>query len=88
MKVEFLKEEKENITVRLEDEYSTLGNAIKDELWSTKGVDIATLDKRHPLVGKPELAVHGKEPRKLLKTAAQNLKKKVEDFEKAVLKVV
>jgi len=88
MKVDFLKETKDGAVVRLENEYATLGGAIKDELWNTKGVDIAALDKRHPLVGKPELTVHGKEPRKLLKTAAQNFKKKVEDFEKAVLKVV
>ena len=88
MDVLFLKEEKESVTLRFDSESATFGSALKDELWDTKGVDIATLDKRHPLVGKPELAVHGKEPRKLLKTAAQNLKKKVEDFEKAVLKVV
>jgi len=86
MKVEFLKEDKESALIRLEDENATFGNAIKDELWEVKGVDVATLDKRHPLVGKPELTIHGKEPRKLLETAVQNYKKKVEEFEKAILK--
>ncbi len=88
MQIEFLKDEKEEAKVRFENEDSIFANALKDELWSTKGVEIATLDKRHPLVGKPELAVQGKEPRKLIKTAAQNLKKKVEGFEKAILKEI
>ncbi|MEK6886928.1 MAG: RpoL/Rpb11 RNA polymerase subunit family protein [Nanoarchaeota archaeon] len=88
MQLEFLKDEKEEAKVRFPNENSIFANAIKDELWLTKGVEIATLDKRHPLVGKPELVIQGKEPRKLMKTAAQNLKKKVEDFEKAILKEI
>ena len=88
MKVEFLKDTKDEAKIRFENEDSTFANALKDELWQTKGTDIATLDKRHPLVGKPELTLQGKEPRKLIKSAAQNFKKKVEDFEKAVLKEI
>ena len=88
MKVEFLEDNKEEVKLKFENEDSTFANAIKDELWNTKGVDIATLDKKHPLVGKPELTVHGKDPKKLLKTAAQTLKKNVEEFEKEILKQV
>ena len=88
MQIEFLKDEKEEAKVKFTNEDSTFANALKDELWSTKGVEISALDKRHPLVGKPELTVQGKEPRKLIKAAAQNLKKKVEEFEKAILKEI
>ena len=88
MELKFLKDDKDSLKVQLENEYATLGAAIKDELWNTKGVDAAMLDKRHPLVGKPELSIQGKEPKKLAKTAAQNFKKKIEEFEKAVLKEI
>ena len=88
MKIEVLKEGKDSITLKVDNEDSTVANAIKDELWSTKGVDVATLDKRHPLVGSPELRIEGKEPRKLLKAAANSFKKKVEEFEKAILKEI
>lgn len=88
MKIEILKEDKEKILLRVGNEDITLARAIKDELWDTKGVDIAALDKKHPLVGNPELMVEGKEPRKLLKTAAQNFKKKVDEFEKEILKQI
>ena len=88
MEIQFLKDEKESAVVKLENEAATLAIAINDELWQTKGVDLASINKRHPLVGKPEIMVQGKEPRKLLETAAKNLKKKVEEFEKAILKEV
>jgi DNA-directed RNA polymerase subunit L len=88
MKAEVLKEDKDMIKIKFANEDATFANALKDELWNTKGVDIVTLDKRHPLVGKPELVVQGKEPKKLLKLAAQDLKKKVEEFEKEVLKQI
>ncbi len=88
MKVEILKEDKDSAIIKFENENATFVAALKDELWSTKGVDLATLTKKHPLVGKPELAVQGKEPKKLLKTAAQNYKKKVDEFEKLILKAI
>ncbi len=86
MNIQFLKDEKDAVKIQLENEDTTFGNALKDELWNTKGVEVATLNKNHPLVGKPELLVQGKDARKLLKTAAQNLKKNVEEFEKLALK--
>jgi len=88
MKVEFLKEEKESIRLGFNNEDVTFANALKDELWNIKGIDTATLNKKHPLVNKPELLVQGKEPRKLLKLAAQNIKKNVEEFEKEILKQI
>lgn len=87
MKVEFLKDEKEIAKIKFDNESATFAAALKDELWNTKGVEVSTLDKRHPLVGKPELVVQGKEPRKLLEAAAKNYKKKVDEFEKEVLKL-
>ena len=88
MKIQFLKEDKESAKLKFENEEMTFALALKDELWQTKGADLANVDKRHPLVGKPELMVQGKEPRKLLETAAKNFKKKVEEFEKEIMKQV
>ena len=88
MKVEFLKDTKDEAKIAFENEDSTFANALKDELWQTKGTDVAVLSKKHPLTGKPELTLQGKEPKKLIKSASQSFKKKVEDFEKAVLKEI
>ncbi len=88
MEIKVLSETKDMLKIKLENDFATLASAVKDELWNTKGVDLATLDKRHPLVGKPELRIEGKEPRKLMKSAAASFKKKVEEFEKAVLKEI
>lgn len=87
MELEFLKNEKDEIKLRVENEDSTFFAALKDELWNTKGTDASVLNKKHPLVGKPELLVQGKDVKKILKTAAQRLKKEVEDFEKGILKI-
>ncbi|HME87229.1 MAG TPA: RpoL/Rpb11 RNA polymerase subunit family protein [Candidatus Nanoarchaeia archaeon] len=86
MELKFLKEEKDHVIIQLTNDQATIGNLLKDELWITKGVDSATFDKRHPLIMKPELAVHGKDAKKLVKEAAMSIKKKVDEFEKAMLK--
>ncbi|MBN2420940.1 hypothetical protein JXB27_01520 [Candidatus Woesearchaeota archaeon] len=86
MELKFLKEEKDSVIVQFENKDATFASLLKDELWQTKGVDAAAIDKRHPLVGHPELMVQGKDAKKLIKTAAVSLKKKLEDFEKALPK--
>lgn len=88
MNIEFLKDEKERAHVRFENEDKTFAAALEDELWATKGVEAVAVDKKHPLIGKPELILHGKDPKKLMKEAAQSYKKKVEEFQKAILKEV
>ncbi len=86
MNIKILKEENNKIEIRFENQDATFGAALKDELWSVKGVEAAALNKRHPLVGKPELIVHGKDGKKAMKEAAQSYAKKVEDFEKQIMK--
>ncbi len=86
MNVEFLKNEKDFIKAGFDNEDATFANILKDELWATKGTEAAVVNKKHPLVGKPQLIVQGKDVKKLIKTAAQSLKKKVDEFEKLALK--
>ncbi len=86
MEVKFLKDEKDSAVVQFENKDASFASMLKDELWQTKGVDAAALDKRHPLVGKPELMVQGKDAKKLMKLAAENLKKKISEFEKELPK--
>jgi DNA-directed RNA polymerase subunit L len=88
MELKFLKDDKDGVKIQFEQDQATLAMAVKDELWNTKGVEVAAVDKHHPLVGKPELTVHAKEARKLVKTATLSFKKKVEEFEKAILKEI
>jgi DNA-directed RNA polymerase subunit L len=88
MNIEILKEEKDMIKIKLENDNATFGYALADELWITKGVDAAVVSKKHPLIGKPELLVQGKDAKKLVKTAAQSFKKKVEEAEKSFLKQI
>ena len=87
MEFTILEEDKDSIKIRFENEDATFANALKDEIWNDKNVDAATVTKKHPLVSKPELIVQGKDVKKILKTAAENLKKNVEDFDKQVQKL-
>lgn len=89
MQFTVLEENKERISFKLSGETHTFCNALKHELQQLKGVCIATYRIGHPLVGVPEflLETKGMEPRKALKEALKNLKKKTEDFKKEVGKL-
>ena len=86
MEIKVLKDEKDKLLIQFANKNATFASLLKDELWQTKGAEAVALDKRHPLVGHPELMIQGKEPKKLLKAAAESLKKKLNDFEKALPK--
>ena len=82
-------ENKNGISFQLLGETHTFCNALKHELQQVKGVTLATYKIEHPLVGLPEFLVETKgiEPRKALKEALKNMKKKTEDFKKEVGKL-
>ena len=89
MQFTVLEENKERLSFQLQGETHTFCNALKHELQQLKGVSIATYKIDHPLVGVPEFLLETKsiEPRKALKEALKNLKKKTEDFKKEVGKL-
>ena len=88
MEFKVLEETKTKLVFELKGETHSFCNALKQELLDVKGVTLATYRIDHPLVGVPKfhLETKGLEPRKAIKEALKNLKKKVEDFEKEVKK--
>ncbi len=81
-----LEEVKNKLVFQLKGETHTFCNALKTELQRIEGVSIATYRIDHPLIGIPQFLIETKsiEPRKALKEALANLKKKAEEFEKEV----
>ena len=86
MEFKVIEETKNKLVFELKGETHTFCNALKAELHKVKGVDIASYKIEHPLVGIPRflLETKGTEPRKALKEALKTLKKKTEEFKKAV----
>jgi len=89
MEFKVLEESKTKITFQLKGETHTFCNALKKELQGVKGVNLATYKIDHPLVGVPEFTMETKgiEPRKALKEALSNLKKKAKEFGKELSKL-
>lgn len=89
MELKVLEETKDKLSFTLKGETHTFSNALKKELQDVKGVVVATYKIDHPLVGIPEFLIEtkGTEPRKALKEALKNLKKKAEEFRKEVGKL-
>ena len=86
MEFKVTSEDKHKLTFELLGESHTFCNALKEELHQIKGVDIATYRINHPLLGIPQFQIETKniEPRKAIKEALGNLKKKVKEFEKEI----
>jgi DNA-directed RNA polymerase subunit L len=89
MEFKVLEESKTKLVFNLIGETHTFCNVLKDELLRVKGVTVATYTIDHPLIGKPEfhLETKGVEPRKALKSALKNLKKKAQEFKKEAAKL-
>jgi DNA-directed RNA polymerase subunit L len=86
MEFKAIEESKTKLFFQLKGETHTFCNALKHELQQIKGVTLATYKISHPLIGVPEflLETKGIEPRKALKEALANLKKKTKEFQKEV----
>jgi len=84
MEFNVVEETKTKLVFELKGETHTFCNALKHELQEIKGVELVTYKIDHPLVGFPKfhLETKGLEPRKALKEALANLKKKAKEFQK------
>ncbi|MFH1247114.1 MAG: RpoL/Rpb11 RNA polymerase subunit family protein [Candidatus Micrarchaeota archaeon] len=87
MKVEFLKDEKDEVKVKLVGEEKSLGNLIVQKLVENKDVEFAGCDDDHPLLANPVITIKGKNARKSLATAVDEVKKELKDLEKQVEKL-
>ncbi|MFC1728226.1 RpoL/Rpb11 RNA polymerase subunit family protein [Nanoarchaeota archaeon] len=82
MELKILNEEKDKLVLEVEDKYATFASAIKSELWNDQKTKVAAVNKKHPLVGKPEITVEGPNPKSLLTEAAKRLQKDLDKFKK------
>ncbi len=82
MEFKILEETDEKLVFQLPGESNTFCNVLKNELLKVKGVSIATYRVDHPLIGIPQFLLQTKslEPRKAIKEALKNLRKKSEEF--------
>jgi len=84
MEFKVIEESKTKLIFELKGETHTFCNALKHELQQVKGVETVTYKIDHPLTGVPKflLETKGIEPRKALKEALADLKKKAKEFQK------
>tara|TARA_Y100000310_G_C20675519_1_gene812815 strand:- start:424 stop:696 length:273 start_codon:yes stop_codon:yes gene_type:complete len=90
MEVNVLEESKDRLKFEIQGEDHTLCNALRNELWNVKGVEVAGYTKAHPLVARPVFIVEtdGKEdPRKVLLKAVENLKEENKQLKTVIAKL-
>lgn len=88
MELKVLKDEKEKLVLQLNNENATIAAAIKNELWNDPKIKVATLTKKHPLVGKPEIIVEGSNPKGMIKEAVKRIQKNIDKLKKDFLKEI
>lgn len=86
MELNILEESKKRMVFELKGESHTFCNALKEALWKTKGVEIASYRIEHPLIRIPKFIIETKgiEPREALKKAVAELRKTGKEFKKEV----
>ncbi len=83
MELNVLEEKKGKFVFELVGSSHTICNILKKELWKDKHIKNVGYTIRHPLVGKPEFIVEtdGEDPRKIVISTCQRIKKDFEKFE-------
>ncbi len=87
MKLEFLKDEKDEIKVKLVGEDKALCGLVVEKLANNKDVDFTGCADDHPTTGNPIITVKGKSAKKQLKDAVDEVKDELKELEKAVEKL-
>lgn len=82
MELNILKDEKDKLILEIDDSNATMAAAVKNELWKDQKIKATAFNRKHPLVGKPQLIVEGSNPKELLKEAAKRVQKELSQFEK------
>ena len=88
MEITVLEQTKNRLRIQLTGVGHSFCNALKDELWNEKNVEVAAYSIRHPLTGVPELLVETKgaeSPVSALTKAAKKLVKINEKTSKDLL---
>ncbi len=89
MEINVLEESKNKLKIELKDETHTLCNAIRNELWHHKNVEISGYNISHPLVSSPIITVitNDGKSRKTLLDVVLNLQKKNKELKELIKKL-
>ena len=78
--MEIITSKRYELEIMLEGETHTLCNAVRSILMEDETVKSAAYAIEHPIVGEPKLYIKARSPKKSLKTAAETLKERCEEF--------
>jgi len=84
MAIEFIKDEKDYIQVKMVGENRAICALVARQLSENSEVEFAGCSEDHPLLGNPILTVKGKGAKKNLAEAIDEAKKQIAELEKAV----
>jgi DNA-directed RNA polymerase subunit L len=81
MKIEILENEGDKIKIEIHDSV-TLVNLLNEMVWKQKGVDFSAYSQKHPYLSKPVLVVKGKNPKKIVLEATEQIIEDVKELKK------
>ena len=87
MKLEFLKDEKDEVKVKLVGEDKAVCGLIVETLSKEKEVEFAGCTDDHPTIGNPVITVKGKNAKKQLVDAIEQVRKELKELQKQVDKL-
>ena len=77
-------DKKNELEIEITGETHTLCNALRKTLMEDKDVEAAAYVIDHPIIGQPKLYIKAKNPKKSLKTAAETLKSRCDEFKELI----
>ena len=80
MKLNVLENSDKKANIELAGESETLVNLLRKKLWEV-GADQAAFMREHPYLAMPKIIVYGKNPVKLLDSAAQKIIDQAKEFQ-------
>lgn len=82
--MEIITNKRYEMEVLIEGETHTVCNALRKIIMEDETVKSAAYAIEHPIVGEPKLYIKAKSPKKSLKTAAETLKERSEEFKSLI----
>lgn len=79
-----IKDTKKEFEVEITGESHSLCNTLRKTLMEDEDVEAAAYVIEHPIIGQPKLYIKGKNPKKSLKTAAEKVKSRCDEFKSLI----
>lgn len=73
-------DKRKELEIEITGETHTLCNALRKALMEDEDVEAAAYVIEHPIIGEPKLQIKAKNPKKSLKSAAESVKSKCDEF--------